>query len=56
MTYLDLKVEILPAGLVLPDGQVLTYEPHRECACADCSAAFDAFDAGLLDLEFGEDA
>ena len=55
MTYLNLQLEMLPEGLVLPDGQVLTYEPHRECACADCSAAFEAFDAGLLESDIGED-
>lgn len=27
------------AGIELLDGRVLTFEPHRDCPCADCRAA-----------------
>lgn len=38
----------LPKGCELPDGRVLTFEPHRDCGCADCEAAFAAYDRGDL--------
>lgn len=44
------EVAVLPAGVELPDGVVLTFCPHRACPCADCRAAFEALDAGELEV------
>lgn len=43
----------LPEGLHLPDGRIVLYAPHRACECETCRAAFDAHDAGLLELPGG---
>lgn len=43
----------IPAGIELPDGRVLTFEPSRECRCADCRAAFRALERGELRLPQG---
>lgn len=40
----------LPAGAELPDGRVLAYPAHRRCPCADCAAAFEAWEEGELIL------
>lgn len=45
-----LEPETLPSGCELPDGRVLTYGPHRDCGCADCIDAFEAFERGELRL------
>lgn len=40
--------ERLPEGVELPDGRVLTYSPSRDCACSDCTAAFEALERSEL--------
>lgn len=45
----------LPAGVELPDGRVLTYPAHRDCPCADCTAAFEALAEGELVLPGDEE-
>lgn len=47
-----MSVTILPPGLELPDGRVLTFPPHRRCPCRDCEAAFRAWDRGVLNLPY----
>ncbi len=42
------RPEQLPPGLLLPNGKVLVFAPHRECPCADCNDAFEALKAGTL--------
>lgn len=46
------QVTILPPGVELPDGTVLTYAPHRRCPCRDCTVAFKAWDRGELELPY----
>lgn len=46
------EVTILPPGVELPDGTVLTFPAHRRCPCIDCTAAFRAWDAGDLSLPY----
>lgn len=46
------RVTILPPGVELPDGRVLSFPAHRRCPCADCTAAFEAWDAGGLSLPY----
>lgn len=44
------RVSILPPGIELPDGRVLTFPASRRCPCRDCAAAFRAYADGTLEM------